>query len=37
LAKANKWNSLVSPSLIVGNLGYALATFCGIGFHAFYK
>jgi uncharacterized membrane protein len=37
LAKANKWNSLVAPSLIVGNLGYALATFCGIGFHAFYK
>jgi len=37
LAKANKWNSLVAPGLIVGNLGYALATFCGIGFHAFYK
>ena len=37
LAKANKWNSLVAPSLIVGNLGYAMATFCGIAFHAFYK
>lgn len=33
LAKANKWNSLVAPSLIVGNLGYAIATFAGILFH----
>ena len=37
LASANKWNSLVAPSLIVGNLGYAIATFCGIGFHTFFK
>ena len=37
LAKANKWNSLVAPSLIVGNIGYAIATFCGIAFYAFYK
>ena len=37
LAKANKWDSLVAPSLIVGNLGYAIATFCGIAFHAFYS
>ncbi len=33
LAKANKWKSLVAPSLIVGNLGYAIATFAGIMFH----
>ena len=33
LAKANKWNSLVAPSLIVGNLGYAIATFAGILFY----
>ena len=32
LAKANGWNSLVAPSLIVGNLGYAVATFAGIAF-----
>ena len=37
LAKANKWDSLVAPALIVGNLGYAIATFCGIAFHAYYK
>jgi uncharacterized membrane protein len=37
LAKANKWDSLVAPSLIVGNLGYAIATFCGLAFNAFYK
>lgn len=36
LAKANKWNSLVAPSLIVGNLGYAIATFCGIAFHTLF-
>lgn len=33
LAKANKWDSLVGPSLIVGNLGYAIATFSGIMFY----
>lgn len=33
LAKANNWTSLVGPSLIVGNLGYAMATFMGIGFY----
>lgn len=37
LAKANGWHSLVAPSLIVGNLGYAIATFLGIAFHAFFK
>jgi uncharacterized membrane protein len=37
LAQANGWNSLIAPSLLVGNLGYAIATFCGIGYHAFFK
>lgn len=32
LAQANNWRSLVVPSLLVGNIGYAIATFCGIGF-----
>jgi hypothetical protein len=32
LASANNWRSLVVPSLLVGNIGYAIATFCGIGF-----
>lgn len=36
LAKANKWNSLVGPSLIVGNLGYAIATFAGIAFYKYF-
>jgi uncharacterized membrane protein len=36
LAKANKWDSLVAPSLIVGNLGYAMATFAGIAFYKFF-
>jgi len=34
LASSNGWNSLVTPSLLVGNLGYAIATFIGILFHA---
>lgn len=34
LASSNGWNSLVAPSLLVGNLGYAIATFIGILFHA---
>lgn len=37
LAKANKWNSLVAPSLIVGNLGYATATFAGIAFYKYFS
>lgn len=32
LAQANDWRSLVVPSLLVGNIGYAIATFCGLGF-----
>ena len=33
LAKASGWPSLVTPSLLVGNLGYAVATFAAIAFH----
>jgi uncharacterized membrane protein len=36
LAQANGWTSLLAPSLLVGNLGYAIATFCGIAFHAYF-
>ena len=37
LAQANGWNSLVGPSLLVGNLGYAIATFMGIAFYGVFK
>jgi uncharacterized membrane protein len=37
LAQANGWKSLIAPSLLVGNLGYAIATFCGIAYHAFFS
>ena len=33
LAKSNGWSSLVTPSLLVGNLGYAVATFAAIAFY----
>ena len=37
LATEAKWKSLMVPSLIIGNIGYAIATFCGLAFHAYYK
>jgi len=37
LAQANGWKSLIAPSLLVGNLGYAIATFCGLAYHAFFS
>ena len=37
LAVGNGWPSLVTPSLLVGNLGYALATPLGIVLHAVFK
>ena len=37
LATEAKWKSLMVPSVIVGNIGYAVATFCGLAFHAYYK
>lgn len=36
LAQANHWPSLIVPSLLVGNIGYAIATFCGLGFARFF-
>jgi uncharacterized membrane protein len=33
LAQAAKWDSLKLPSLIVGNVGYAIATFCGLVYY----
>jgi uncharacterized membrane protein len=32
LAKSSDWKSLEVPSLLVGNIGYAVATFCGLAF-----
>jgi hypothetical protein len=37
LAQANGWTSLIGPSVLVGNLGYAVATFCGLIFYAALK
>jgi uncharacterized membrane protein len=34
LAQANNWKSLLVPSLLVGNIGYAIATFCGLAYYA---
>jgi uncharacterized membrane protein len=34
LAQASKWDSLVLPSLVVGNMGYAIATFAGLLYYA---
>jgi uncharacterized membrane protein len=37
LAQAMGWRSLLAPSLLVGNLGYAIATFAGLAYHAFFS
>ena len=37
LAQTHNWKSLEVPSLLVGNIGYAIATFCGIGYFAFFS
>ena len=37
LAQTHKWSSLEVPSLLVGNIGYAIATFCGLGYYAFFS
>lgn len=37
LAKSFRWESLLTPSLIVGNVGYAVATFIGLLFYSFYR
>ena len=33
LASTAEWPSLTVPSILVGNVGYAIATFCGLGFY----
>jgi uncharacterized membrane protein len=33
LAQSSQWDSLLTPSLIVGNVGYAIATFIGLLFY----
>jgi len=37
LAQASGWESLTVPSLLVGNAGYAIATFCGLAYHAIFQ
>lgn len=37
LAKAAGWESLLVPSLLVGNIGYAIATFLGLAFFAIFQ
>lgn len=37
LARANGWDSLLGPSLLVGNLGYAIATFLGVAFYGVFR
>ena len=37
LAEASQWESLKVPSLLVGNLGYAVATFLGLAYHALFS
>ncbi|GAX14006.1 hypothetical protein FisN_5Lh078 [Fistulifera solaris] len=34
LAEAAGWKSLAVPSILVGNIGYAIATFCALAFHS---
>jgi hypothetical protein len=37
LAKSFHWESLLTPSLLVGNVGYAVATFIGLLFYSVYR
>jgi uncharacterized membrane protein len=37
LAQAAGWESLTVPSLIVGNIGYAIASFIGLAYYAIFK
>jgi uncharacterized membrane protein len=37
LAQAAGWESLTVPSLLVGNIGYAIASFCGLAYYAIFK
>ena len=37
LAKSFHWESLLTPSLLVGNVGYAIATFIGLLFYSVFR
>ncbi|KAL7554605.1 hypothetical protein ACHAWF_018105 [Thalassiosira exigua] len=37
LARSFRWTKLASPSLLVGNFGYAVATFLGLAFYGAFK
>ena len=37
LAKSFQWESLLTPSLLVGNVGYAVATFIGLLFYSVFR
>ena len=37
LAKSFGWKSLLTPSLLVGNVGYAVATFLGLIFYGAFR
>jgi len=37
LAKSFGWESLLTPSLLVGNVGYAVATFAGLLFYGLFR
>lgn len=37
LAQANEWKSLISPSLLVGNVGYAVATFIALVYYSSFR
>jgi len=37
LAKSFEWKSLLTPSLLVGNVGYAVATFIGLIFYGVFR
>jgi uncharacterized membrane protein len=37
LAKSFNWDSLLTPSLLVENVGYAIATFIGLLFYSVYR
>ncbi|CAJ1934192.1 unnamed protein product [Cylindrotheca closterium] len=37
LAKANRWKSLEIPAVLVGNLGYAIASFIGLAYYSIFR
>jgi uncharacterized membrane protein len=37
LAQSHQWQSLMTPSLLVGNVGYAVATFIGLLFYSAFR